>query len=72
MTAPTRPIRDLDVPLPQLKALIARQRLLVGVAAEARHLADPADGAFAALACEHPEACACAADYPDWTPGRAS
>ncbi|MFE9886814.1 hypothetical protein [Streptomyces scopuliridis] len=43
-----------------------------GVAAEVRHLTDPADTAFAALACAHPEKCSCDADYPDWTPGRAA
>ncbi|WP_369213891.1 hypothetical protein [Streptomyces flavofungini] len=46
--------------------------LLAGRAAEQRHLLDPCDGAFAALACAHPEACACDTDYPDWRPGGAA
>lgn len=33
-----------------------------------RHDLDPADDAFAALACDHPDRCSCPADYPDWTP----
>ncbi|WP_282790834.1 hypothetical protein [Streptomyces sp. CC224B] len=34
--------------------------------AEQRHLVDPLEGAFARLACEHPETCACDGDYPGW------
>ncbi|MEU1273065.1 hypothetical protein [Streptomyces sp. NPDC005799] len=70
-----RPISDLDVPVTRLQRdlrdLAARQRLAAGTAAEARHQLDPADTAFAALACEHPEKCSCPADYPAWTPGGA-
>ncbi|MFJ1647922.1 hypothetical protein [Streptomyces sp. NPDC088258] len=44
-------------------------RHLAGMAAEDRHLLDPADHAFAALACEHPDTCSCGDDYPNWTPG---
>ncbi|MGQ5576705.1 hypothetical protein [Streptomyces sp. ECR3.8] len=63
----TRPISDLDVPVTQLQAdmrqLVARQRLQAGIAAEARHLMDPAETAFekafAQMACDHPEACTC-------------
>jgi hypothetical protein len=52
-----------------ITALVARQRLAAGIAAEARHQMDPAEAAFTALACAHPEACSCPADYPGWTPG---
>lgn len=53
--------------------LVERQRLAAGIAAEARHQLDKrADLAFGLMACEHPEACSCPADYPDWTPGGAS
>jgi hypothetical protein len=66
----TRPISDLDVPHTRLEAdmqaLVARQRaqrLAAGIAAEARHQMDPAEGpidaAFARLACECPNPCAC-------------
>ncbi|MFJ7999047.1 hypothetical protein ACIQ7D_18130 [Streptomyces sp. NPDC096310] len=51
-----------------LKAAMA----LTGATAEDRHLIDPADRAFARLACEHPDTCSCNADYPDWTPGGAA
>ncbi|MEU3529403.1 hypothetical protein AB0E62_37120 [Streptomyces sp. NPDC038707] len=57
---------------PEITALVARQReqrLAEGVAAEARHQLDPADAAFAALACDHPETCSCDRDYPGWAPG---
>lgn len=72
-----RDISELDVPLSRLeadiKALVARQRMQAGVAAEARHQLDPTevtvDAAFARLAVEHPDTCAGAADYPGWTPG---
>lgn len=37
--------------------------------AEQDHQLDHLDAAFARLACEHPEACHGANDYPDWTPG---
>ncbi|MEV6180140.1 hypothetical protein [Streptomyces sp. NPDC052015] len=35
---------------PEIAALVNRQRLAAGIAAEARHLLDPADAAFADLA----------------------
>ncbi|NUQ95333.1 MAG: hypothetical protein HOY79_01785 [Streptomyces sp.] len=54
---------------PEVAALVARQRLAAGIAAEARHQLDPYDAVFERMACEHPEACSCAADYPEWTPG---
>ncbi|KOG33336.1 hypothetical protein [Streptomyces resistomycificus] len=60
MTAPSRPIADLDVPLSTLKQRIAD---LV----EQSHQLDPLDTAFADLACACPaEACGCDQDYPDW------
>ncbi|MET8766378.1 hypothetical protein [Streptomyces sp. NPDC004658] len=59
---------------PEITALVARQqRLADGIAAEARHQMDPAEGpietAFAQLCCAHPETCSCEADYPGWIPG---
>ena len=51
---------------PEIAALVQRQRLAEGIAAEARHQMDPAEGpidaAFAQLACDCPEACACEGD----------
>ncbi|MEV5939893.1 hypothetical protein [Streptomyces sp. NPDC051994] len=70
MTTPTNPIERLDVPTSRLtadvKALLARQRLAVGRAAEAHHLIDPLDHDFERLAVEHPEACTTDASYPGW------
>ncbi|MBQ1118475.1 hypothetical protein [Streptomyces sp. C3-3] len=62
----------VDVPLPVLiarvEATTARKRAVIaaGVAAEARHLCDPSDAAFALLPCPHPELCSTDADYPEW------
>ncbi|WP_225811266.1 hypothetical protein [Streptomyces spinosus] len=54
----------------EITALVARQqRLADGIAAEARHQMDTVDAAFARLACDHPDKCACPEDYPGWTPG---
>ncbi|WP_331445810.1 hypothetical protein [Streptomyces xanthochromogenes] len=68
---PPRSPQDWDVPLPRLaadvKALVARQRLADGRAAEAHHLVDACDPIFATLAVAHPEACSTCADYPDWS-----
>ncbi|MDX3549544.1 hypothetical protein PV724_44525 [Streptomyces europaeiscabiei] len=64
----TLPINRLDVDLHVLVARLTASRLADGVAAEQRHLLDPADHAFAALACACPTACSCAEDYPGWTP----
>lgn len=71
-----RPIRDLDVPLSHLesdmRALVERQRVDASVdklrwlLAEQTHQLDPADRAFAALACNCPEACSCDDSYPGW------
>jgi hypothetical protein len=54
-----------------MAALVARQRaqrLAAGIAAEARHQMDPAEGpieeAFARLACECDDPCACEGDQP--------
>ncbi|MGW5430410.1 hypothetical protein ACWET9_24840 [Streptomyces sp. NPDC004059] len=48
---------------PEISALVARQRLAAGIAAEARHQMDPAEAAieqaFMQMACDHPEACTC-------------
>lgn len=48
--------------------LLPAERLADGAAAEQRHLLDPADSAFAALACACPTGCSCADAYPGWTP----
>ncbi|MFD3638276.1 hypothetical protein [Streptomyces griseus] len=69
---PAADMERMDVPLPVLiarvEATTARKRAVIaaGVAAEARHLCDPDDTAFAALPCPHPELCSTEADYPDW------
>lgn len=79
----TRPIEDLDVPLPTLRdrmaALVERQkrdaaaeRLRLLLAEQSHQVDTAADAAFARLACEHPEACSCNDDYPNWTPGGTS
>lgn len=71
----TADIERLDVPLPvliaEVEAASTRRNALfaAGVAAEARHLCDPTDTAFAALPCPHPELCSTEADYPDWVAG---
>ncbi|MDX3027873.1 hypothetical protein [Streptomyces scabiei] len=64
----TLPIHRLDVDLHVLVDRLTARRLADGAAAEQRHLLDPADRAFAALACACPTACACPGDYPGWTP----
>lgn len=58
---------------PEVAALVTRQReqrLAEGIAAEARHQMDPNEGpfekAFAQMACDHPEKCACP---PEGIPG---
>lgn len=62
MTAPTRPIRDLDAPLPVVEADTALQALLA--APPAGHTGAPQPDAwyeqvFDLLACTHPENCTC-------------
>ncbi|MET9517488.1 hypothetical protein [Streptomyces sp. NPDC002994] len=85
MTTTPRPHRidALDVPAETVAALVARQkqqRIDESVArlrqliahpdvAEQEHQLDPADKAFAQLACAHPEKCSTPDDYPGWTPG---
>lgn len=58
---------------PEVAALVARQRLADGIAAEARHQMNPnetiIETAFYRLTCDHPDACSCDTDYPGWTPG---
>lgn len=58
---------------PEVADLVTRQRLAAGIAAEARHLMNPAETAvetaFNQLCCAHPDTCSCEADYPGWTPG---
>lgn len=50
-----------------VRALVAKQREKAGLVAEQSHQLDPADAAFAALACACPaKACGCDADYPGW------
>ncbi len=58
----------LDVLIARVEATTARKRAVIaaGVAAEARHLCDPSDTAFAQLPCPHPETCSTEADYPEW------
>jgi hypothetical protein len=50
VTAPARPWSDMDVPLAAVERAVVVASL------------DP----FARMACEHPEACSCPADYPQW------
>jgi hypothetical protein len=60
------PIERLDVPLPVVEE---QARLTTGRLAEQAHLLDPADTAFARLACDHGDCCSTEADYPNWTCG---
>jgi len=61
ITRADRPAAELEAELAgDMKALIVRQSFQAVVAS-----LDP----FARMACEHPEACSCAADYPDFHPG---
>jgi hypothetical protein len=69
---PPRSPQDWDVPLARLeadvKALVARQRLADGRAAEARHqFVNGTESVFARLAADHPEACSTASTYPEWS-----
>jgi hypothetical protein len=50
-------------------AALKTAALTAGLAAETRHLLDPYDEAFAALACAHPDTCSTPDTYPGWTPG---
>lgn len=50
-----------------VRALVAKQRERAGLVAEQTHLLDPADRAFADLACNCPAtACSCDDSYPGW------
>lgn len=75
---PPRSQESWDVPADKVAAEAERLSaqyligLQIGRAAEQRHLVDPADNAFARMACEHPEACSCPEDYPNWRPGGAA
>lgn len=68
-TTPHRDIAALDVPA---DTVAAEALLLAGRTAEQRHQLDNYDRVFARMACDHPEACSCPADYPDWRPGGAA
>lgn len=57
-----RPIEALDRPLHALEA--DAQRLALQAAY--RHVPEPLEEAFAALAITHPEACSTDASYPGW------
>lgn len=76
MTTTPRPIRDLDVPLKTVQALVARQRNCQTLADAAAHTHSPSDRiayAHDAWLLGHPEACSCAADYPgfaEWIAAR--
>lgn len=56
------PIERLDVPLPVVES---QARTLAGCLAEQQHLLDPADGAFAALACRS-DCCSTESGDPVW------
>lgn len=64
MTTTPRRIDAVDVPLAEVEAEALRLAYV--------HQPEPFEAEFARLACEHPEACSCPADYPTWTPGGAS
>lgn len=56
------PIERLDVPLPVVES---QARTLAGCLAEQQHLLDPADHAFAALACRS-DCCSTESGDPVW------
>ena len=56
------PLTQLADEMRALKDKAARE----AAAAEQRHVLDPADGAFARLACTHPDACSCESGDPVW------
>ncbi|MER5694867.1 hypothetical protein ACWDBO_31155 [Streptomyces mirabilis] len=70
MTTTPRPIRDLDVPLETVQALVARQNACQTLADAAAHTHSPSDRiayAHDAWLLGHPDgACATDADYPAW------
>ena len=66
---PPRPPGEWDVPATQVAAefvALKAKRTAEAQAAEQRHVLDPADGAFARLACTHPDACSCDSGDPVW------
>lgn len=69
---PPRSEADWDVPAEQVAnqfMALKAAALIAGLLAEDRHLLDPQDSAFAAIACNHPETCTTPDTYPGWTPG---
>jgi hypothetical protein len=67
----TASIARLDVPLPVLQDLIARQTLQA--ASERTHSeSDRLAYAYDLVLLDHTELCSTDADYPNWTPGRAA
>lgn len=71
---PPRSKQDWDVPVARLeadvKALVARQRaheVLEAALAKATGESDRIVYAGDLFLIAHPEACSCAADYPDWS-----
>lgn len=67
----TRPIAAVDVPLPVVEAAAHLSWLQAHPVPADAPLKDQHDwtaAAFRDLAACHPEACASAADYPDWIP----
>lgn len=77
MTTTPRPIRDLDVPLETVQALVARQRNCQTLADAAAHTHSPSDRiayAHDAWLLGHPDgACATDDDYPgfaEWIAAR--
>ncbi|MEU0818865.1 hypothetical protein [Streptomyces mirabilis] len=70
MTTTPRPIRDLDVPLETVQALVARQNACQTLADAAAHTHSPSDRiayAHDAWLLGHPDgACSSDADYPVW------
>jgi len=56
------PIERLDVPLPVVEQ---QARTAAGSRAEQQHLLDPADGAFARLACQS-DCCSTESGSPEW------
>ncbi len=62
MTAPTRPIRALDAPLPVVEAGVALSQLLADPPSGHTGAPQPAvwyERVFDLLACTHPENCTC-------------
>lgn len=62
----------------QVAALVARQRAQqtdadrTALAAAYLHQPEPFEAEFSKLACDHPDLCGCATEYPGWAPGGAA